>query len=325
MKLHELDALRRKEQVARVFETHLGHRLDFQKLTGGQAQHMLGRVRSLVSEHRASPSRHFSERNPDYLKLVMLEQALSTHIQEMDGQAMGAVVQDPKAKAVMTKAQHGQTLTPDEQATMNKIALAKEEQVTEKYQGFEKTVKAIRKGGSARDPEAVAAAIGRKKYGKERFQKAAAAGRRLGESLRLTESEIQTAQVVLAAQDMVDRIQGMMEDISEMQFKDLPALVNSIRNDMGAEQASQFQSQASAALTNLLTAVQAGKTEMEAAQGVLTGQAPVVPGQDAGMAAAAPAAPGEEEVDLSLDANLPGGEEEEEEDEVTVGLGRERR
>ena len=92
---------------------------------------------------------------------------------------------------------------------------------------------------------------------------------------------------------------------------------------MGTEQASQFQSQASAALTNLLTAVQAGKTEMEAAQGVLTGQAPVVPGQDTGMAA--PAAPGEEEVDLSLDANLPGGEEEEEEEEITAPLGRERR
>jgi len=322
MKLHELDALRRKEQVARVFETHLGHRIDFQKLSASQAQHMLSRVRNLVREHRSSPSRHFSERNPDYLKLVMMEQALTSHVQEMDN--MGAVLQDPKSKAVMDKAQRGQTLTPAEQATMNKIALAKEDTVNEKYQGFEKTVKAIKKGGSARDPEAVAAAIGRKKYGKERFQRAAAAGRKLGESLRLTESEIQTAQVVLAAQDMVDRIQGMMEDISEMQFKDLPALVSSIRNDMGVEQATQFQAQASAALSNLLTAVQAGKTEMEAAQGVLTGQAPVVPGQPAAEPAAA--APGEEEVDLSLDANLPApGEEEEEEEEVSVGLGRERR
>lgn len=272
MKLHELDALRRKEQVARVFETHLGHRINFHKLTGRQAQHMLTRVRDLVREHRASPSRHYSERNPDYLKLVMLEQALSTHIREIDGQAMGAVVQDPKSKAVMDKAQRGQKLSPDEQATMNKIALAKE----------------------TRKPKRM-----------------------------VKESEIQTAQVVLAAQDMVDRIQGMMEDISEMQFKDLPALVNSIKNDMGVDQATQFQTQASAALSNLLTAVQGGKTEMEAAQGVLTGQAPVVPGQDAGMAAAAPAADGEEELDLSLDANLPAGEEEEE--EVSVGLGRERR
>lgn len=56
-----------------------------------------------------------------------------------------------------------------------------ESQLNEKYMGFKKTVAAIKKGGSAENPEAVAAAIGRKKYGKEKFQKAAAAGKKLGE------------------------------------------------------------------------------------------------------------------------------------------------
>jgi len=56
-----------------------------------------------------------------------------------------------------------------------------EQQLAEKYMGFKKTVAAIKKGGSAEDPEAVAAAIGRKKYGKATFQKAAAAGKKLGE------------------------------------------------------------------------------------------------------------------------------------------------
>jgi hypothetical protein len=56
-----------------------------------------------------------------------------------------------------------------------------EKQLNEKYMGFKKAVAAIKKGGSADDPEAVAAAIGRKKYGKEKFQKAAAAGKKLGE------------------------------------------------------------------------------------------------------------------------------------------------
>jgi len=57
-----------------------------------------------------------------------------------------------------------------------------EEALTEKYMGFKKTVAAIKKGGSADDPEAVAASIGRKKYGKAKFQKAAASGKKLGES-----------------------------------------------------------------------------------------------------------------------------------------------
>ena len=58
-----------------------------------------------------------------------------------------------------------------------------EQRLAEKYMGFKKTVAAIKKGGSAEDPEAVAAAIGRKKYGKAKFQKAAAAGKKLGEAV----------------------------------------------------------------------------------------------------------------------------------------------
>lgn len=147
----------------------------------------------------------------------------------------------------------------------------------------------------------------------------------LGAKRMVSESEIQQAQVVLAAQDMIDRLQGMMEDISEMQFKDLPALANSIKNDMGTEQATQFQSAASQALTTLLQAVQAGKTEMESAQGVITGQAPVVPGDTAG--ATDPSAPmgepaADDELDLDADLSLDANLDDEIPDET---LGRERR
>lgn len=72
------------------------------------------------------------------------------------------------------------------ESSVNKGAIAEaiarvESQLSEKYMGFKKTVAAIKKGGSAENPEAVAASIGRKKYGKEKFQKAAAAGKKLGE------------------------------------------------------------------------------------------------------------------------------------------------
>ena len=64
-----------------------------------------------------------------------------------------------------------------------------------------------------------------------------AADREIRRIQRLQESEVQQAQVVLAAQDMVDSVQGMLEDVSEMQFKELPALVDSIRNQVGTAQA----------------------------------------------------------------------------------------
>ena len=49
-----------------------------------------------------------------------------------------------------------------------------EAKLNEKYMGFKAVEKAAKKGG-AENPGAVAASIGRKKYGKAAFQKAAAA------------------------------------------------------------------------------------------------------------------------------------------------------
>ena len=62
-----------------------------------------------------------------------------------------------------------------------KTQLNEDTQVNEKYMGFSKLEKDIAKRGDVRDPGAVAASIGRKKYGKAKFQKAAAAGKKLGE------------------------------------------------------------------------------------------------------------------------------------------------
>ena len=340
MKLHELGAQRPTEHITKTLKSHMGHAIDFDRITETQARQMLSRTQALLREWRTSVSRHYSERNPDYIKLVMVEQALKQRMSEQMAPTTPGVAVDPRKQAALATAQQQQHKRDIQdqirgkqqeiqqlQRAMNSPVAMAEERTDEKYMGFEKVKKSVAKNPKVKDPGAVAAAIGRKKYGKAKFQKAAAAGKKLGEGRRLREgSELQTAQVVLASQDMIDRIQGMMEDISEMQFKDLPALTDSIKNDMGVEQASQFQSQAAAALTNLLAAVQAGKTELEGAQGVLTGAAPQVPGAApaaaGGMPAAAPAG-GDIEADLSLDANLPA--EEPEDETPAASLGRERR
>lgn len=97
---------------------------------------------------------------------------------------------------------------------------------------------------------------------------------RMHETKMLKEaSEVQQAQVVLAAQDMVDKMQKMLEEITAMQFKDLPALVDSIKNEVGQQQANQFNADATAALSGLVQNLQAGKQQMDAALGVVTGQA----------------------------------------------------
>jgi hypothetical protein len=144
---------------------------------------------------------------------------------------------------------------------------------------------------------------------------------------RLRESEIQQAQVVLAAQDMVDQIQKMLEQISAMQFKDLPALTDSIKNDMGPDQATAYQSATAAALTQLLQSVQQGKTALEGAQGTLTGQAPVVPGEEPAADMGMPPEGGDE-LNPAADMGMPpeeGGDAATDELGNAVSLGRDRR
>ena len=108
-----------------------------------------------------------------------------------------------------------------------------------------------------------------------------AEGARLKMSGRiLSESEVQQAQVILAAQDMVDRMQKMLEEITSMQFKDLPALSGSIQTTIGTTEAQAFNNAAGQSLAVLVDAIQAAKVEMETAQGTMTGVEPVVPGQE---------------------------------------------
>jgi hypothetical protein len=84
----------------------------------------------------------------------------------------------------------------------------------------------------------------------------------------------------------------------------------------------QFNTDATAALSGLLQNLQTAKTQLEAALGVVTGQAPVVPGTDmgtdAGLGAEMPAelpAPDQEEIDVT-DIDV---------EEPAAALGRARR
>ena len=240
MKLQDLAAAKPTQHISKVFESYFGSKFDVSQLTAGQTNSMLRRVRQVIGEHRSSTGRHQSERNPGYLKLVMVEQALAARLSEMmpaaastpeqqkAQQAMATAsigaTKDPKLKAALTKATKGQSLTPDEQKMVAGAALMKTES---------KLARAYK---------------------------------------MLKESEVQQAQVVLAAQDMVDKMQGMLEDISELQFKELPALVDSIKNQVGIDQAQQFNTDVSAALSGLMQNLQQAKQQMDAALGVVTGQ-----------------------------------------------------
>ncbi len=306
MKLQDLAAPQPAKQIAKVFESYFGSRIKFDQLNAGQTRTLLGKVRGVLGEHRQTAARHTSEQDPRYLQLVMMEQALAARIKEMAGTP--AVPPAPGAPAA-----------PTAPGAQQKPAV---------------------QGAIAKDPK-LAAALKKSQSGQQlnpEEQKLVAgaammqAESRLRRAMRrLNESEVQQAQVVLAAQDMVDKMQAMLEDVSELQFKELPALVDSIKNQVGIDQATQFNTDASAALAGLLQNIQGAKQQLDAALGVVTGQgpaagAPMAPamGAEAGadlgaeMGAEAGAMAGD---DLEAAAEMPA----EEPPAGGLGLGRARR
>jgi hypothetical protein len=84
--------------------------------------------------------------------------------------------------------------------------------------------------------------------------------------------EVEKSQVVLAAQEMVDSMQKMIEQVSDMLVKELPAVVDGVNSEFGTSEGEQFSSQVSEALTSLQAALTQSKTGLQGALGVVTGQ-----------------------------------------------------
>jgi hypothetical protein len=118
----------------------------------------------------------------------------------------------------------------------------------------------------------------------------------LDENRPLTESEIAKSGAILAAKDIVDSFQDMLEDISKMQNEQLPALLDTIRDQIGQPQADAFKGTVVPLLTELVGQLQAARETADGAARTLAGEqvaAPMgMPGADPMAAGGMPPAPG---------------------------------
>ena len=189
----------------------------------------------------------------------MLEQVLSARVRE-DGMTMPA----PMQGAVGTAGANQQATDPAKAAALNTARVQeKKRQEQEQLKSLDDQIKAL---------QAQRAQV-------QKASNMPTMETRLSRRLREA-SEVQQAQVVLASQDMVDQVQKMIEQVTSMQFKDLPALCDQIKNQVGVDQSAQFNTDATAALAGLVQNLQGSKQQLEQALGVVTGQAPTIPGED---------------------------------------------
>ena len=139
--------------------------------------------------------------------------------------------------------------------------------------------------------------------------------------------EVEKSQVVLAAQDLVDQVQKMVEEVSDMLVKELPALTDSVQSEIGVNESETFNQQVSEALTSLQAALTQSQATLKTALNGITGQ-----GGAEAFDAGGDVAGGEMSAELDVEEPLPDGGKEEmdigieaPEEEPLGGVGRPKR
>jgi hypothetical protein len=135
----------------------------------------------------------------------------------------------------------------------------------------------------------------------------------------IAESEMAKSEAILAAKDMVDSVQDMLEKVSKMQSEQMPALLDTIRDQIGADKAEAFKQQMTPLLGELMTQLTSARETADGASRGLDGEqvaqpmgmgmggAAPMPGADAGMPPMAPEEPADEFA--ATDAAAGGAEE----------------
>lgn len=147
-------------------------------------------------------------------------------------------------------------------------------------------------------------------------------GKWMRENQQLMESEMGRSEAILAAKDMVDSIQDMVEKVSRMQVEQLPALIDTIRDQIGMQEAETFKNSMGDLLSQVSQSLGQARETADSSARALAGEdmgggmAPIQPGAELGASS-----------DLDMDADM-GADEFGATDAAAGGtepLGREKR
>ena len=286
------------QQLEKVYRWQL----DLNQISESDSDKMLGSLYGKIKKIRSTSQAHHAERNPEFMEAVMVSKVLESHKAELAGRR--------------------QKLAEFYNNLQNFMAVTERELTPAELKKREKYVKGMKphKG----DFE--------KRYGKDRgvmYATAATMAKKesVGEAIQvmrfaLTEGEVEAARVTMAIRDMVDNMQDLVEKLGKMQNEQLPSLVSAMKDEIGMDQANQFNTTAGDALRAVMDAITASRDTMDnASRGVYGAQpmdtgAAMTPDDMAALPAGQDEMPldlgntGEEEADLSAADTATGGDAE---------------
>jgi hypothetical protein len=254
MNLQHLAKPQSSKKYAKIFESQFGAKLKL-NLNLKQATRYLNETKKIIAEYRQSTKFHSSQQDSTYMQGLMLEQALTQKVKELSEADAGSFGGNNTNTGKTMKPIVPGKMSGEYANALKKTAMGEDISVKE--------WKKLKKRGIS---ENLLVVLESKKTSIKLMRK-------IVESKRtLTEDEVSQAQVVLAAQDMVDRVQKMVEDMIDLQYKDVPALADTMKGELGTDQAMQFKDAMGAALSTLAETLNTTKEQMDAAVAIVTGE-----------------------------------------------------
>lgn len=123
---------------------------------------------------------------------------------------------------------------------------------------------------------------------------------------KLLENEMETSEILLASQDIVDQITDMYEKIAEIKSSSVLELVDRMSNEMGQEQAQSFQNQINPTLETLEQALSTARQGAQDAVAIVKGEAPQPMAGDSDIDSDSDS---ELDTDIEGDADIEGGDD----------------
>ena len=89
---------------------------------------------------------------------------------------------------------------------------------------------------------------------------------------QLNEGEVANAEVLLAAKDILDSVQDTIEKVGKIQNEQMPQLLDSIRDQIGPDQADAFKNSVGSTLETLMSQLQDARSAVDGGVRVLSGE-----------------------------------------------------
>jgi hypothetical protein len=250
--------------------------LNLNEMTNVHANGVLKNMRGKLQKIKESSKAHFAEKNPQYMEALLVTQILETLIDESYSQQL-------------------------QERELKKAELAKREKYVKGMKKVKGDFEQQYPGRGENVMYATATKMAKKKSVDEAMSVLRAA---LSGNEPIMEGEYDQAAAIVAARDMVDTIQDMVEKLSKLANEDLVALADVMRNEIGQSQSDAFVQAAQSAINPLLDQAKAARQGIDNAARAAAGEpmAPALPPVSMTPGSADLPMPPEPEMDATADS-----------------------